>query len=158
MKKARFLLVVIGLGAATLGTGYAGQPPKLPAEHDRRANQPAREHPAGPSQGLRAPLEQSLLKSTQPAPLKTPVKRSPPREMAQPALKKAAPGGGTIMNKTETHHEQPAKSPGSGGTAVLGPGMNRGPGASPAFLGGLAAATARRSASALDGTAMKRKP
>jgi hypothetical protein len=62
------------------------------------------------------------------------------------------------MNKTNQHHEQPAKLTAARETAAQFPGLVHGRRAATAALGGSTAFSAKKPVLALDGTAMKRKP
>jgi hypothetical protein len=160
MKTARFLFTMVGFGALTLGVGFAAEPSSPPSERVPRENHASSVRSVGPGHGSRDHMERNSARSSQPGPLHTQTKRALGNGLHQPGLKRAATAanGGWMMNKIEHHHEQPAKLPGGSGTTAPWPGVTRSRSAAAAVIGGLTASSAKNSAAALDGTAIRRKP
>jgi hypothetical protein len=160
MQTARFLFTIVGLGAFTLGRCLAAEPFTPPSERAPRENHPTGVRPADPVHGSRERREPNFASSSQTGPVKPQSKRTPPHELPQPMLKKAATAahGAWMMNKIQNHHEPAAKLPGNAGATAPGPGISRNRNATPAVLGGLTTASAKHSTAALDGAAVKRKP
>jgi hypothetical protein len=170
MKTARFLFTIVGFGALTLGLSYAGEPSSHSSEQNPRENHTASARPAGRRQGNGDQMDRkpsllhnnghALERSSQAGPLHTQINRTLGNELHQPGLKKAATAatGGLMMNKIENHHQQLARLPVGGGTTAPWPGVVRSRSATLAAIGGLTASSAKNSAAALNGAAIKRKP
>ena len=92
--------------------------------------------------------------------MNTQTKRTSANEPHQSALKKAATAAndGWMMKKLGDHHEQLGGSPVGSATTAPRSGVFRSRSATAAALGGLTVSSAKNSAAALDGKAMKRKP
>jgi hypothetical protein len=171
MKTARILFTIAGFGAFTFGLCYAAEPSQPPAEQDSRQIHATGNRPANRIHDSRtqadpkpAPLNHNSRaseRSSPAGPIHTRTKHPSGNDLHQPGLKKAAPAanGGLMMSKTGNHCEQPAKlALGSGRTASL-PGGVRTRSAAAAAIGGMAAASAKHSAAALNGADfMKPKP
>jgi hypothetical protein len=165
MKTACILLTTVAFGSLTLVLCYAGEPSKLPAEREPDKNHATSVRPANRDQVERkhSPSNDSghaTERSSLAAPIHTQIKRPPGNELHQPGLKKAGTGAnaGWMNNRTGNHHEQPARlAVGSGGTELL-PGVVRSGNAGAMTIGGVTTFSAKRSAAALNGTTIKRKP
>jgi hypothetical protein len=169
MKTARFLLTIIASGSLALGLVYAGEPSSQSSERNPREKHATGVRPADPVHGNKDQMDRRSSKgnndgrasgkSVQFGSMNTQTKHTSENELHQSGLKKAAAANdGLMMNKTGNHRDPLARLPvGSGITAPL-PGAVRGRSDTEAVLGGLAASSAKNSAAALNGAAIKRKP
>jgi len=160
MKTARFLFALIGSGALTPGVGFAGEPSSQPSEHYPHQEHATSVRPAGRVHGIGDQMDRNSKKNSRAVPINNQSKRAPVKELHQPGLNKTVPAakGGLMMNKTRNNHEQPARLPVGRGTTAPLPGVVPARSATVAAIGGLAASSAKHSAAALNGAAIKRKP
>ena len=144
MKTARFLFTLAGFGALALGASFAG-------ETSPQASGPA--PAAGPAANSPAAPGQQSVGHTQ-------TKRAPAGDLHQPAPNKpvTAAKDGAMMNTAEKQRSRPTLSPPPSRFIALPVHPAPGRGAAPASLGGLAAASAKKSAAAINGAEIKPKP
>jgi hypothetical protein len=155
MKKLRFLFVTVGCGILTLGLSHAGEPSSKPAGKDSTEPHLTKPSPAGKDQAARRP---PLLRDFgHPAPLEHAQVKQAPANQLHPPLKKASPvANGGLMSHTLAARPEPlAKSLESERAAMPSLSGVRSRTATTASLGGL---TPPKTAVALNGTTMKRKP
>jgi hypothetical protein len=162
MTTARLLIAVIGLGALTFGLRAAGDPPRQSSDQDAREPHSISVHPVQPRQGgaTQAIRPHSLFngagrvpeKINPAGPLHLQPKNAPNIQFHPQVLKKnsTAAKPGWLMSKAANHYEPSSKLPVGGVMHGRSPATDA--------LGGLTANTAKKSAAALDGSAMKRKP
>lgn len=169
MKSARFLVTIIGLGALTLATGFAGEPPNQTSKNNSQENPANLVRPAGrpPGNEVQADQTQAKVKDkarspekiSEPVPLNSRIKRPPANELHPPVLKKAATtaNGGLAILKRTNRPAAPAKLPvGSGATAPTTVHV-RGRSDAVAVLGGATASSANNSAAGVNGADLKHK-
>jgi hypothetical protein len=144
MTTARFLFTMAGFGALTLGLSFADEPSRQPSGQGPSKDQVANSHAAPRGQRVGNTQAQSASAN----------------DLHQPGLNKpvTAAKDGLMMNKTGNPRQPLAKSPLGTGTPVPLPGVVRGRGAATASIGGWAAASAKNSAAAINGTGMRPKP
>jgi hypothetical protein len=151
MKRARFLFIVIGLGALTLASSYAGEPSRQTVKNERKDETLSKPREDGHSSAM----------GRQAGPPKSPPKLLPEIESHPPGLKKPATAAkaGPLTERTEKPREQPAKPPAGNAALAPRPGVVRNRGATAANVGRvLVTSNTRYSAGPLDGAALKRKP
>jgi hypothetical protein len=175
MKPIPLIFAIVSCGALSMRLAFAGEPTRVPANSGLAVKHLAGDRTAGEMQDRRAAgkkgqtgtIHANFSQPGHPSKINSPsasVEGQPKRSAAiishQPASNKiaAVPGNELMMNKTSSHGENLAGSPLGNGFALPSPGMVRGRAAKPDLLGGLAASSAKTSAAAINGSAMKRKP
>jgi hypothetical protein len=170
MKKRRFLFVGFSFGALTLRLCSADEPSKAPPQPHAYDKHNINAHSAEPPHvnGDQIAQKHFLLNgvghdsngSSRAASTHSPTKSTTSNEFHPSPLKKTAPAANQpfVMNKTATYQTPPARSPEGREIAAPFPRAVPGRAATAASLGGLAASSAKNSAAALNGTAMKHTP
>jgi hypothetical protein len=177
MKTASFLFAVVGLGALSLGLGFADPPSAQTSGQESNPNHAGGDHPA-PTHGNQTSGDKDQTdirhspsdadnhtpgKVSQAGSTQTPLKRPLVNNLSQPApgLIKTTPAvakGGSPVNKPWSTSAQFARPPVGGGTVALGPGIAGKPAGVTANLGGLSASSVKTSTAGINGTGMKRTP
>jgi hypothetical protein len=163
MRTTRFLLILIGWGGLTLGSGFAAEPSRPTSNQEARQNHSSSSHPAEPLPGSREQTEKihallNSLRHVQPRSSQT-----GPLHISKETV--SAANAGRIMNKTAGHpikaasyHELLAKLPVGRETAVPVSTLVHGRSLVAAAVGGPSASSAKTSLPGLNGASLKHKP